>query len=49
VESRSKETRPLEEVRPQLEQKFEQTKRRDVYFLYLEELRQEAQFQLVEF
>ena len=49
IESRSKETRPLEEVRPQLEQKFEQSKRRDVYFQYLDELRKETQFKLVEF
>jgi len=49
VESRSKETRPLDEVRPELEQKFEQTKRRDVYFQYLEELQKETQFKLTEF
>jgi parvulin-like peptidyl-prolyl isomerase len=49
VISRSKETRPLEEVRSQLVQKIEQTKRREVYFQFMDELRQEAQFKLVEF
>jgi parvulin-like peptidyl-prolyl isomerase len=49
VISRSKETRPLEEVRSQLVQRFEQTKRREVYFQYMDELRQEAQFKLLEF
>lgn len=49
VEERRKETRPIEEVRAQIEQRLAQEKRRDVYFQFMDELRQEAQFQLSDF
>lgn len=49
VEERRKETRPIEEVRSQIEKQLSQEKRREVYFQFLDELHQKAQFQLSEF
>ena len=42
---RQKETKPFEEVKDSLSQKLQQTKRRDVYNSYLDELKENANYQ----
>ncbi|MDZ7371176.1 MAG: peptidylprolyl isomerase [candidate division KSB1 bacterium] len=48
VESREKETLPLEEVRDQLTRTVERTKRRDIYNQFIEDLKKKAEFKVVE-
>ncbi len=49
VMDRKKETRPLDEVRSEIEGKLRQMKQNDVYLKHLDQLKKKASFQMVEF
>ncbi|UCF62780.1 MAG: peptidylprolyl isomerase [bacterium] len=49
VENRKKEDKPFEEVKEQLRSKAEQLNRNTVYFEFMDELRESAEYQMVEF
>lgn len=46
VVDRKRETRPLDEVRPQLKSELEKQKRRDVYRNFVEQLKEDADYQM---
>jgi parvulin-like peptidyl-prolyl isomerase len=49
IEGRKKEDKPFEEVKDQLRARTEQLNRNKVYFEYIEELRETADYKLAEF